>query len=340
VLTAPDARYRSGVSATGGGDDPAALARVFVEHAAPGARVYASLPSFGDRLARLHGDARGARPAVDVAAPEFVAHLAARIALPEAGAELEAAFASAALHAADLYLAAGLARGHAAAIRVFEDELLEAVPRYVARFARAADATFVPDVKQLLRERMLVGQGLERRRGQGGAPRILDYDGRGPLGGLVRVAAIRAALDLVRRGEKGAPPEGARASDDAAIELAGPSADPETEYIKRAHTEAFRAAFVAALAELERDERTLLRLHHLEGLSIDQLAPIHGAHRATVARQLARARQKVLERTHAKLLATLGLSQGDLASLMDAVRSRFHLSLQQFLTPEEAEKDG
>ena len=50
---------------------------------------------------------------------------------------------------------------------------------------------FVDEVRQVLRTKLLVGDGAP--------PKIADYSGRGPLDGWVRAAAVRAAIDLKRR---------------------------------------------------------------------------------------------------------------------------------------------
>jgi RNA polymerase sigma-70 factor (ECF subfamily) len=273
------------------------------------------------RLIALVDAARAALPDVKLADEAFVAFVAAR--LPDAEPP-EAALARLAPHVRDLLLAAATLAGDPRAVRRFDEEELAKIPGYLR--SMGGDATFAADVAQIVRERLLLGA--PRAEDDAPRPRLAEYEGRGPLGGLVRVMAIRAALDLRRR--PGPTPIADAASDDAAIELASPSADPETEYLKRHHTQAFREAFTRALAALDAEDRMLLRLHHLDGLSIDELGTLHKMHRSTVARRLARGRQRVLEATHAELARALGLRPEDLASFMDAVRSRFHLSLGQF----------
>jgi RNA polymerase sigma-70 factor (ECF subfamily) len=60
------------------------------------------------------------------------------------------------------------------------------------------------------------------------------------------------------------------------------------DYLKERH----RADFLQAFAELTRQERNLLRLHLLEGLTLEQLGGHHRVHRTTVARWLDTASQE------------------------------------------------
>src|SRR5262249_26812555 len=125
--------------------------------------------------------AQRAWPEVALDGARFVRHIAerlpAQVALPEA---------LAGLHANDLYVACACADGNAAAVAIFEREYLARVVASAARVNRSPD--FVDEVRQRLRERLLVGA----------APRIADYNGSGPLAGWVRVAVIRTALNLRR----------------------------------------------------------------------------------------------------------------------------------------------
>lgn len=89
----------------------------------------------------------------------------------------------------------------------------------------------------------------------------------------------------------------------------------------------FKRAFHAAVEALDDRERLLLRQHALDGLSIDQLAALHGVHRATAARQVQAARQSVLAATQRELIRRLRLARGELASVMRLIASRLDVTL-------------
>jgi RNA polymerase sigma-70 factor (ECF subfamily) len=70
----------------------------------------------------------------------------------------------------------------------------------------------------------------------------------------------------------------------------------------------------------------VLRLHVLDGVSIDDIAPMFSVHRATIARWIAAAKQTVLDRTRKRLMQDLRLPAADVDSLIRLVQSRIELS--------------
>jgi RNA polymerase sigma-70 factor (ECF subfamily) len=92
-----------------------------------------------------------------------------------------------------------------------------------------------------------------------------------------------------------------------------------------------REAFGAAIAALEPRDRTLLRQHYVDGLSLEALAALHGVHRATCARWLASARDDIMSGLRKRLRAALGLEQREIESAIELVRSQLDLSLSRHL---------
>nr|HEX4313367.1 sigma factor-like helix-turn-helix DNA-binding protein [Kofleriaceae bacterium] len=250
--------------------------------------------------------ARVAWPDVEVEAPVFAAYLEER-----AGA----------LHATDLYLACACLAGQHEALVAFERAFMAPVDTFVRRYD--ASPAFVDEVRQILRERFFVWTA-------GAPPRIASYTGQGALGAWVRVAAVRVALRLVERAQ--APlgsPVASDAGDSGAAagdgELVG--GEPELDYIRVRYRDAFAGALAAAIASLPADDRTLLRLHFAEGLTIDRLAPLFDIHRATAARRLAQARERLHAETRSQLETRLGVTGRELDSLLAVVRSRLELDM-------------
>lgn len=252
---------------------------------------------------------------VKVAPAAFAAHV--RAVLPP-GAPLAASLD--ALHAEDLYLACGCAAGDDRALQAFEDEFLPQVADYVGQIDR--DPVFVDEVRQRLRERLFVAAE------PGARPRICEYTGRGALGAWLRVVAVRIALNLRRRAKPTVPTDG-----DEGPALRSPAPDPEVDYLKTRYGEEFRAAFRATLATLSRDERNLLKLHYLEGLNIDEIGVAYRVHRATVARWLAQARERILEETRRQLADRLDAGSADVDSVLALVRSQLDVSIYKLLKP-------
>jgi RNA polymerase sigma-70 factor (ECF subfamily) len=251
-------------------------------------------------LARAHAE----RPAAWVDAAVFVAH-ARRFAATDD--EL------AALHAGDLYLALACARGVGDAIAALEREHLVRIREFAASVDGAPE--FVKELTQQLRARLLVAEA-DR------PARIETYSGRGSLGGWIRVAAVRLARDIARVERNAARP----------VEELDPHAvDPELGYLKRAYGGAVSDAVQAALAGLDAEARTLLKMHYVDGLSIEQVGVAFGKSRATSARMLAAARLALVAAIRERLVGAIGIRADEADSLLAFVRSRLDVSLARAL---------
>jgi RNA polymerase sigma-70 factor (ECF subfamily) len=229
----------------------------------------------------------------------FAAHLAARV-----GEDRRPAMA------ADLYLACACARGVPAAVEAFSKKILVEVTAHVASIDRTP--AFADDVRQLLAEKLLVGD----------SPRIADYAGSAPLSAWVRVAAIRTALNL-KRGKA----QSAERDDERALAAHADAASLEGDVIRRRWGPAFEQAIAKGLGLLSTRERALLRLRVVEGLELEQIATMYAVHRATVVRWLAACRERLFEITKDEL----GLADSELESLAGAIQSQLHVSVGRLL---------
>lgn len=68
--------------------------------------------------------------------------------------------------------------------------------------------------------------------------------------------------------------------------------------------EAFQLAFRDAVNALTSRERNLLRYHYLSDLSIDQIGTLYHVHRATAARWVAQARERLISDTRKRSTAS------------------------------------
>jgi len=244
------------------------------------------------------------RPDVTVALDAFRGHLAAH--LPP---ELTLTEQLATWCLDDVYLVCGVLAGERAAIEAIEREVVPIIDAALATWDRAV----IDETRQRLRAMLMVDHA-------GRGPLLAQYSGRGALRRWVRVVAAREA-GKTRREDLGATPT----DDDALFDTLAPPSDPVLSAIKREATVAFKTAFLAALGELELKERAALRLHLLDGLTIDDIAPMYGVHRATVARWIASAKQAVLDKTRRKLMHDLRLEGDEVDSLIRLVQSRIDL---------------
>lgn len=258
----------------------------------------------GELIAR----ARDAHPLISVDIVAFAAHLSACGSGPGG---------LGAVNAEDLYVAFAAAHGDRHALDLIEQTYLGRIGRFIGHLRR--EAPFVDEVRQALRERILVGVGGRR-------PKILDYSGRGPLGAWFRVTVVRQALDLIEK-EKAHQP----AADGFDEDQLAATVDPELIAIRQRHLPQFREAFRSALASLDLRERNLLRFYLVDGLNIGRIGEIFGKSRATVGRMVVDTREKLLEETHRHLGELTGASDGEVRSLIRVLRSQLDVSIHGFL---------
>jgi RNA polymerase sigma-70 factor, ECF subfamily len=230
--------------------------------------------------------------------------------------------ASIARFADDLFLACACSGGDDAAVRVFEELLLPAAQTAI----RAIEATpsFVDEATQRLRTHLLVGE-------RDGRPRISAYAARGPLRAWVGVSAARVAL-MMRRSSKRAKeiPE-----DDWTLAIGATSTgNPELDLLKRQHAVAFAAALADAAKTLEPRLRSVLRMHLVEDLTIDEIGATYAVHRATAARWIQRARDALHSSTRRLLAERLALSSTEFDRIAQLVQSQLDVSLSQLLPAE------
>lgn len=246
-------------------------------------------------------------PTIDVPPEVFVDYLGDR--LP---AEVPQPLALRQMHTADLYLACACARGDVLAFATFDDRCLRQLDRVL--FKVGIDAAAIADIKQDIRSRILIGDG--------GPPQIVDFSGCGDLRGWVRVMAVRWALQRRSRAHREVPME-----DDRLLQQLVGSSNPGSEYAKRLYRQEFDRAFEGALQALPDRDRTLLRQHYVDGLTIDELGSLYRVHRSTAARLVVRARLLVLEATRARMMSQLDVQPQELDSIMRMIRSQIEISL-------------
>jgi RNA polymerase sigma-70 factor (ECF subfamily) len=221
------------------------------------------------------------------------------------------------LHADDVLLALGCAQGEPQALSELDRRIAEVVPRAVSRLSSAS--SFPEEVRQLLAQRLLVAPAESQ-------VRILDYRGKGPMDRWLRAAAVRVGLNLLES-DKSPRQQG----ESALRGLPDGAPTPERDHLRRRYGPEFKAAVESALAGLSPKERNYLRLHFVEGLTLEQIGAMEGAHKSSVSRWLSRARQTVGVQVRDLLGQRLKLSAEELDSLMGLLQSELELSLMRVL---------
>ncbi len=280
------------------------LSELFLDAAPASVRpALQATPGLEAQLQALLQTVKRAHPALGEPPETFLAYLAGRV-----GAQLNLEQ----LHVTDLYFAHACVLERPAALEQLEVSMDAAVGS-ARRWLRGTSES-LDEVKQLLMTTLLVGVG-------DAPPAIRQYSGRGSLPAFLRATALRVASNLRRRSE--------RASDEAA-EPEVPF-DPELSWLAAQYRPDFEAAFTEALQSLPTRERNALRLHLLEGLSLEETGRIYSVHRATVARWVAAGRERVFDETRRRLAARLGAPTEEVDSLLRVLRDRLEISIRRYL---------
>ena len=177
------------------------------------------------------------------------------------------------------------------------------------------DAGFLGDVAQQLRLKLTAAT----------APGLRAYAGATKLILWLRVAALRTALELKRSQRRFAPAE------DLPLDKLLEGSGIELDALGGLHLEDFKRAFEESFRRLPTRERTLLRLHFVDGLKLDAMAAIYSVHRATVARWLVAIRRMLFAQTREVLGATHPLESGALRSLYRLLEAELQVTLSSLL---------
>ena len=224
---------------------------------------------------------------------------------------------------ADLYLACAWLAGDAAAHEALEAGPFRKAAQLLDRFNAPADR--LEEAKQSARARLFAIDD--------GRAALAGYSGRGPLSAWLGIMLARELLQLIRKDRRLRPLETGEL-----LAVVDQSADPETMYFKTLYGDVFRRAFADALLALAPADRRLLRYSIVERLTIDDVSALAGIHRATAARHLAAARQRLLDHARTLMKERLQVDSLELRSILRVCDGELEVSVQRLLG--EATGDG
>jgi RNA polymerase sigma-70 factor (ECF subfamily) len=252
---------------------------------------------------------RAAWPGIEVSAPRFRDDVERRLARTGMTDGIDR------LHT-DIYVAIAAADGDDRAIaacdRIASNEVDFAQGRLRATAAQA------DDVRGELRRLLFVAED-ER------PAAITTFTGRGDLRGYARVIVARALVRRIQKDKKEV------ALEPDAMDALVPTLDPEMQHLREHYREDVDQAFRAALVNLSERERAVLRFHLLDGWSIDQIGERYGVHRATAARWVGAAREKLGEDLRKRLAERLAIPASQVSSIVALVTSAIEVSLDRLL---------
>jgi len=214
----------------------------------------------------------------------------------------------------ELYLAWACGQRIAGAVEQFEQDYMSKALTAARRYDNSPD--FRNEVAQRVRNRLFLGE----------SPKILTYSGSGPLLAWLRIAVTRDALDLLEAGKRTKP-----LGQEMADRLLTDSATPESRLVEATYHPTVQAAVETCLTQLSPRDRTILRLHFVDGANIEQIGAMYRVHRATVARWIVSLREQLLSKVHESLEGTHSLSKSEVRSLWRLARHKIDVSVARIL---------
>ena len=253
---------------------------------------------------------------------------------PEASAEQIASFIDG-LHADDLCLAIACQRGDQSAW----SELVEGYGATVKSAARAAspNGEMAEDLAQSIWAEL---HGLKIREDGQPAGKLAYYSGAGSLGGWLRAVVGQLAIDRHRREARLVHTEEDADLDRLSREREKESPDgrvfhsmttPEDELATNLASAAVEKAFARTLAELEDEDRLLVKLYYFDGLRLREAGAVLGVHEATASRRLTRIHGDVRKRVETLLMKEHGWTQAEAARSLSQIASTLQMDVEPLL---------
>jgi RNA polymerase sigma-70 factor len=270
--------------------------------------------------------ARAAFPGIAVEPESFIAHLARHLEEETGKDPAKAVALVPELHTDELYLCLASAAGDPRAIALLEKSYFAPTAGAVERLR--VDTASTDDVLQQIRASMLVST--EAREAE-----ILRFSGRGSLLGWLRVVATRAALRTKRKKHARSVEPDASVLDDVAMH----GEDPELEQIRSRYAPQLREALAWSFEQLRADQRVLLRMYVVDGLTLAELGNVHGVDASTISRWLRSVREQIGKSSRRRLTEQLKLRQSECDSLVGVLQSQLHVSIARLLATSEPD-DG
>jgi len=202
------------------------------------------------------------------------------------------------IRARDLVLARACAMGNEQAWEVFLTEYRETL--YSSAYAITGDNATGRELADSLYAELF---GMTTRDGRRRS-KLEYYTGRGSLAGWLRSVLARRYIDDYRRGRRLVSLDQQVENGEAAVAVAAPTPTLPDE----AHRIRLGVAVGSVLAEIESQDRFLLRTYYLDGRSLAEIAKLLGVHESTISRRVKHLGERLRQQLIKKLQAS-GLSR-------------------------------
>lgn len=239
------------------------------------------------------------------------------------------------LHADDLCLVIACERGDQTAW----SDLVEAYGATVRSAARSASSNDVmaEDLGQSIWAEL---HGLKIRQDGKPAGKLAYYSGSGSLGGWLRAVVGQLAIDQHRRESRLVQTEEDADLDRLAHDAEGgpqassafqSSPSPEETLAGDLAASDVEKALARALAELDDEDRLLMKLYYFDGLRLREAGAVLGVHEATASRRLTRIHGLVREQVETILMKEHGWTRTEATRSLAEVATHLQADVEPML---------
>ena len=239
------------------------------------------------------------------------------------------------LHADDLCLVIACERGDQAAW----NDLFEGYGATVRSAARSASSNeaMADDVAQSIWADL---HGLKTREDGKPAGKLAYYSGAGSLGGWLRAVVGQLAIDQHRRQSRLVQPEEDADLERLAHDTSGVSEGsgpfhtapgPEEALAHEMASADVEKALGRALAELDDEDRLLMKLYYFDGLRLREAGAVLGVHEATASRRLTRIHGQVREQVESILMKEHGWTKTEATRSLAEIAAHLQTEVEPML---------
>lgn len=165
------------------------------------------------------------------------------------------------------------------------------------------------------------------------------YSGRGSLAGWLRAVVSQLAIDAHRKQARLVQIEESREFENLAHEseveeknLVAHSENPEAAYSEREAAQTVEAALLKTLAELDAEDRLLIKLYYFDGLRLKQAGAVLGFHEATASRRLTRIHADLRKRVEKILQTENGWTREEIERNLAEVGEKLDTNLEKLIS--------
>lgn len=164
--------------------------------------------------------------------------------------------------------------------------------------------------------------------------KLAYYSGRGSLGGWLRAVTAQLAVDGFRKQAKYVQIEEDREFENLANEAAGDGqkiahdSSPEELLTDRRTAADVTEALAQTVAELEPEDRLIMKLYYFDELKLKQIADTFGYHEATASRKLARIQSEIRKGVERRLKNTHGWTENEVKKYLSETAESLGVSLE------------